>query len=508
MCSLSLFLLALAVSPPAATPAPGVPEPGAAAVPEATYTQTMQQALTDAVAPWLKGELLKVKHLKDSGIVALELHIAADGSAETVRLVVGSGNNAVDDLARRLILAAEPLPPPQAASLGDRTTVSCLTRIDIVAKPPKSVVTTASVCENADATLQLVVGIGDDFVANDAGALFLLGLRDEAKGNPDAAMEKYRQVITAAPRLDWAPRAMGLGLVAKKKGADAITYLRMYVNAHSGSADVANFAREIARYDKLKAAKEADAARVRDRLSNEDFVGGIRKGYALFEPCLKAARDKHMLALGVDTLIFNFHIKHDGTTEGARLEQPGTLLMSDSAECLERAVGSWQFPRYSAGSEIAVGHLPIKVKGSSSVQALATAAGGAGTTASDGAGAKTASEALADEPVFSQCQRTPEELQGFMKSRYGKIQACILAEHRRAPSQKFPDSLPISFVADVDGPVRNVAVVHRAYRDGPMAQCIVEALKGALDPAEGADCPAEFNIDLRALQAPGTLRFH
>jgi hypothetical protein len=62
-----------------------------------------------------------------------------------------------------------------------------------------------------------------------------------------------------------------------------------------------------------------------------------------------------------------------------------------------------------------------------------------------------------------------------------------------------PDELPISFVLDSAGPVRNIAVSHRAYRTGPLASCVVTALAGSLSPSGGADCPAEFSVDLRGL---------
>jgi hypothetical protein len=499
MRSLSLFFFAALATPAGAESS----QEKTPSEPESTYTEVVQQALTDAVPFWFKSEMPKIKRLgKEGGVVALELQIAADGSTVNLRLVVGSGSNLSDDMIRRLVLTAEPFPAPPPVFLAERRTVACLTRFEFTGKGAKAAVSIAATCENSDATLTPVVGLSDDFAGQDASGLYLLGLRDEAKSNVDAAMDKYRRAMAAAPALDWAPRALGLALVAKKKAADAIPFLRLYVNAHAGSVDVANYAREIARFDKIKAAREAEANRVRDRLSKEDLEGGVRKGYPLLEPCLKVAREQHALAQGVDTLVFTFGIQKDGTTVGARLEGPGTLLMSEHAECLERALSSWQFPRYSAGSQITVSHLPIKVRGSSAAEAVASAATVGTGAAADASREKHSGEALANEPFVSQCQRSPEEMQSYMKSRYGKIQACILNERRRAPAQQLPDSLPILFVVDVDGPVRNVTIGHRFFREGPLAQCIAEALKGSLDSAEGADCPAEFSIDLRALQPP------
>lgn len=102
-----------------------------------------------------------------------------------------------------------------------------------------------------------------------------------------------------------------------------------------------------------------------------------------------------------------------------------------------------------------------------------------------------------EELSFSQCERLPAEITGHIRSRQARVRACILAERRRAPRVPLPDNLPISFVVDSSGPVRNIAVTHRAYRTGALATCVGKALSGSLAPSNGADCPAEFGIDLR-----------
>src|SRR5204863_5203624 len=107
------------------------------------------------------------------------------------------------------------------------------------------------------------------------------------------------------------------------------------------------FAREIERYEKTVGARDAEAKRVRDRLTKEDIVLGVRKGYALLEPCLKVAREQAKLAVGIDTLVLTWKIRKDGTAYSARLEGPTSMLVSDPAECVEQAVGRWRFPHYS-----------------------------------------------------------------------------------------------------------------------------------------------------------------
>jgi hypothetical protein len=115
--------------------------------------------------------------------------------------------------------------------------------------------------------------------------------------------------------------------------------------------------------------------------------------------------------------------------------------------------------------------------------------------------ASSAAQEPIDEPTFSQCERTPAEIQGHIRARNSRIRACIMAERRRAPHAPMPGDLPITFVVDADGPVRGIAVDHRAYRTGPLATCVSQALSGSLLPSQGADCPASFALDLRHLAA-------
>ena len=284
---------------------------------------------------------------------------------------------------------------------------------------------------------------------------------------------------------------MGLALARDKKIPQAIPYLKTYVEARISAPDALEYAREIDRYQKTLAARLAEENRVRDRLNNDDIARGIRKSYPLLEPCLKAARKAHALAVGTDTLVLTWTIRKDGSTATPRLDGPTPLLMTEHADCIERALSSWRFPRFSAGSDVTVSHVPLKVRGSAVLPAARpTAAANA---------SETSAGAPADEPLFSVCERDADEIQEYLRSRYGRVQACILAEHRRTPKVAFPDSLPITLVADSSGPVRGIAIDHRAYREGLLAQCVAEALSGDLPPAKGADCPAEFNIDLRAL---------
>ena len=127
--------------------------------------------------------------------------------------------------------------------------------------------------------------------------------------------------------------------------------------------------------------------------------------------------------------------------------------------------------------------------------------GSAPATAAKSSAAAPTVEAASplDEPLFSTCERDADEIQEYLHSRYGRVQSCVLAERRRAPKVSLPDNLPIILVVDSGGPVRGVSIDHRAYRTGLLATCVAEALSGDLPPAKGADCPAEFGLDLRGV---------
>ncbi len=414
----------------------------------------------------------------------VEIEVGADGAAQSVRLGASSGANKVDDVARAWVLAAEPLPAPDPALMGERASVSCVLRLTLSKK-------------KRDA--QAMCFAGDDPVphgapaaaaqasATDAGALLFAGWASERGGDAAAAQEAYKKAIAAAPAWDLAARALGLALVKDKKGAAAIPYLKTYVTTRLAARDALSYAREIERYEAEQKKKAEELTRPRPRLGKEDLMVGIRKGYALLEPCLAKARTAGLLAVGVDTLLVTWKVRKDGGVEAAELEAPQKLLLTEHAECLQRAVTAWRFPPYTEGSEIFARNVPIKVRG-------------AAPPADSGNTVAASTEAF-EEASFSTCERGSDELAGFLKERTPRVLACITAEKRRNGASGWPDSVPVSFVIDAQGPVRNIEIGHRFFREGPVAACMTQALTANLAPSGGADCPAEFDVDLRGLQA-------
>lgn len=410
--------------------------------------------------------------------------IAANGEARAIHLAVTSGKNALDDLARQWVLATEPFAAPAPSSLGPDGALPCVVRVAFAGGKGKTPGMGAAVaCLGPNQSAAAAAGLSGD--ANDAAAQLFTGWQHELAGELDKAAHAYHQAAVAAPMWDLAARSFGMILVRGKRAADAVPFLKTYVTANSGNADATVFAREIARY-------EAKLKEPRQTLASKDIAQGVRKGYALLEPCLQSARAKRALSEGVDTLTLSWSINKDGTVHGAHLEGPNNILMTADAECIEQAVGSWQFPTYASGNDIAVRALPIKVRGSAPAPAAATAA-----NANAVSSAKAAEEMPLDEPTFSTCERTPEEIGAYIRARLEKVTDCVVAEHKRDSKTPFPEELPLSFVVDTDGSVRSVRIKHRYFREGPLAMCMNTALGGALAPSSGADCPADFKFDLR-----------
>ncbi|HET6343949.1 MAG TPA: hypothetical protein VFH51_03405 [Myxococcota bacterium] len=462
-----------------------------------SYASTLQAALAKAAQSWLGhaqkplGDALK----GGTASLAMSVEVGPDGGLRALRPGPGSGKGKVDALAWGWIAEAVPLPPPPVDLLGDSPSLECLVRLTV----KRNATTAAVACpEGGEAPVE-TAGFKEGDA--DAAAHLLAGWHREASNDLGGATEAYRAAVLAAPTWDLAARALGLALVKQKRAAEAVPYLKTYVAARTPPADAAAYAREIGRFEAQQAARLADAKKVRPRLSKADIAQGVRKGYALLEPCLKVARSQRALAEGVETLTLSWSVKKDGSVHAVRLEGPEKLAMTEHAECVEQALSTWQFPPYSEGSEVSVRGVPIKVRGSPAASPAAEVAGGAAPTSPGGGAAATpgaAAEPPMDEPTFSTCERAPEEIAAYIRSRMARVSDCLTAERKRAPGEAIPDTLPMSFVVDVDGSVRGVRINHRFYREGPLATCVGEALgRGSLSPVAGADCPADFTFDLR-----------
>src|SRR5690606_22257517 len=121
-----------------------------------------------------------------------------------------------------------------------------------------------------------------------------------------AALAHYRRALAVVPDWDLAARGVGLVLVRQKQAQQAIPFLKLYVRHRAGAADAHAYGREIARFEKEQATRAAEFTRLRPRLVQKDLVMGIKKGYALLEPCLQKARQAQALARGVDTLVLTW----------------------------------------------------------------------------------------------------------------------------------------------------------------------------------------------------------
>jgi len=460
----------------------------------ALYATTLRTALLAPRAPAVaKAPTATLGTAAPMRATLLELAIASDGAVRTETLLVSSGGADVDDFARSLVLASEPFVAPEAELASAKKLATCLARISVALGKPKAKVDAQVACFAPDSVVPKTAGVDATLgAATDAGAELLLGYEREGAGDFAAARSFYEKAATLAPGCDLAARAVGLALLRAKRGAAAIPFLRAYVMARAPAPDAIVYGREIERFEKEQAARAAEFSRVRPRLAKEELALGVRKGYALLEPCLAKARQKQLLALGADTLLVSFRINKDGSVEAPQLNGPEKLLMTDAAECLEGALAAWRFPPYSEGSTISAQRLPIKVRGSSPPSAVASVSAGGGAAAS---GERAAPPE--DELTFSQCERGAEEVSSYVAEHQAKVAACLATERQREPKASWPEAITLSFVIDAAGPVRGVSIDHRFFRSGPLATCVAGALAGSLPASAGADCPAELPIDLR-----------
>lgn len=471
-----------------------------AAAADASYAATLQTALQkSATSATAQASKLWGDGKESSAAVALEVSVGGDGAVRSMRLASSSGKNRLDDLAQTLVLEAEPFPPPPVALNANSLTgeVPCVVRLAWLGTGKKRSPEASVACFGQGQLPEPVAGLSP--AGHDAATKLLQGWTQESAGNLTEATTSYKDAVAAAPHWDLAARALGLALVRNKRAGDAVPFLKVYVAGRSGAPDAATYAREIKRFEEQQAARLAEAKKPRGRLSPQDITQGVRKGYALLEPCLREARSKRLLTVGVDTLQFSWAVSKDGKVHNPHLDGPSSLLLTAHAECLEAALESWQFPPFTEGSDVNVRSVPIKVRGTPALQPAATASADTEHPNTTGVAAPPAASEMLDEPTFSTCERTAGDIGTFIRSHLDRVQICVQNEQKRDPSVEMPEKLPVSFVVDVDGSVRGIHLSHRFYRSGPMADCISNAMQGNLGPATGADCPAEFNLDLRHL---------
>jgi hypothetical protein len=489
-----LLTLAIAAADPTPGATPGAPPtaPGAATTTPAHATSLSVEALGNYAAALQRTlAALRSPARKPAGPAAplvLELRIGADGGLRGLSLSIPAGPRATRDPLLGAVLEAD-LPAPDASITAACRELTCLARLAPSADKKKPRLDATVACLGPEGTIGPPMGeLATLKDAPDAAAALFSAWAAEAAGDAATAAAQLSRAVSAAPDWDLAARSFGLALVKQKRAAAAIPYLRLYATRRGGFADAQALTHEIDRFEHEQAARAAEFTRVRPRLGKDDLVLGIRKGYALLEPCLSRARQARLLEVGTDTLLVTFKVNKDGTVATSQLEGPNKLLMTEPAECVERSLLAWRFPPYSEGSEITAKRVPIKVRGASAEVAPSAVA------------ASAPAPAEVEEPTFSSCERPAAEIGNYVTARTSRVAACLNAELKRNPNG-WPDTLPISFVVDAAGPVRNVSLNHRFFREGPLATCIATALAGALGAVGGADCPAELPVDLRSFAA-------
>lgn len=451
--------------------------------PAAVYAAGLQSALESVGAVHLKTERQGLP--PDLVTATFVLHIDAEGHVQTLITAVPGLQPRANDLARSWIFATEPFAPLPTELAGANGLATCIVRVSLTRGVLKSSPILAA-CFAPDNAVAHVSNLAMATPGEDAGFLLLRGYERERALDLEHATQDYEASLTKATSWSLPSRALALVLFKQKRAALAVPHMRRYVESQLQDTDAIAYARELERYDQERAAKAAEFNKPRRRLSQADLLLGAKKGYALLEPCMVLARAQKLVAVGADTLVATFKIQKDGSVSAARLDAPEQLALSEQAQCFERVIGSWRFPPFVDGQDLVAKRFPLKVRGQTPPQK---------PTATE---SQPATTPLVDEPMFAQCERSSTDIGRYIETRKTQLMACIQIEQKRTKGAGWPSKIDIDFVIDTAGPIRNVGIRHRAFRNGPLQTCVAQALAGTLAASDGADCPGEFGVELGA----------
>jgi hypothetical protein len=98
---------------------------------------------------------------------------------------------------------------------------------------------------------------------------------------------------------------------------------------------------------------------------------------------------------------------------------------------------------------------------------------------------------------MASCARSQTEIFGVLGKHLAKINVCVQDEKARDTQGLLPSTLPLEFVVRPDGKVVDFEIGHRAYRTGPMKNCMLKAFQLIkFDTAGGSNCPVEIPIKI------------
>jgi hypothetical protein len=92
------------------------------------------------------------------------------------------------------------------------------------------------------------------------------------------------------------------------------------------------------------------------------------------------------------------------------------------------------------------------------------------------------------------CQRTQQEIFTTLGKHLAKVNVCVQDEKARAP---MPSTMPLAFVIAPTGRTRDVEVMWRERRGGPLQNCLIKAFQMMdFGVSDGGDCPVEIPVKI------------
>ncbi len=116
--------------------------------------------------------------------------------------------------------------------------------------------------------------------------------------------------------------------------------------------------------DQIDNAQKASAAapQVKEALSKEDIIDGVKANGSKLGPCVTAARSKEEIQPGRVQFVLDWTINPNGSVTAARLKGPQEVMNTSLPSCFARVMGSWKFAASKNGAPITNFPLPITVR--------------------------------------------------------------------------------------------------------------------------------------------------
>ncbi len=91
---------------------------------------------------------------------------------------------------------------------------------------------------------------------------------------------------------------------------------------------------------------------VKEKLSIQDIVGGVKKNAGSVMGCLKSARAKGEIVPGTYKLILGWDIKPNGSVANTRMVGPSKVMGTSLPSCFARSMRKWKFPPSQKGAPV------------------------------------------------------------------------------------------------------------------------------------------------------------